>query len=103
MGLTTEGNGSPVEYDFIGTGFHVGGGYIVTNRHVLQPWTEDDLVKQMMRDSNGRARVKRLVIYFPNFPQPFPLKVRETGTREDLGSRDYRRDAAASRGSGAAA
>ncbi|MEO7673186.1 MAG: trypsin-like peptidase domain-containing protein [Pyrinomonadaceae bacterium] len=83
-GLTTEGNGSAVEYDFIGTGFHVGGGYIVTNRHVLQPWTEDDLVKQMMKDSNGRARIKRLVIYFPNFPQPFVLKVRETGGREDL-------------------
>ena len=83
-GLTTEGSGSPVEYDFIGTGFHVGGGYIVTNRHVLSPWTEDDLVKQMMRESNGRARIKRLVIYFPNLPQPFNLKVRETGGREDL-------------------
>jgi S1-C subfamily serine protease len=84
LGLTTEGNGTPIEYDFIGTGFHVGGGYIVTNRHVLQPWGEDDLVKQMIRDSNGRARIKRLVIYFPNFPQPFPLKVRQTGGREDL-------------------
>ncbi|HEX6124222.1 MAG TPA: trypsin-like peptidase domain-containing protein [Pyrinomonadaceae bacterium] len=83
-GLTTEGNGSPVEYDFIGTGFHVGSGYIVTNKHVLQPWTEDDLVKTMMRDSNGRARVKRLVIYFPNHPQPFPLRVRELGGREDV-------------------
>ncbi len=82
--LTTEGNGSPVEYDFIGTGFHVGGGYIVTNRHVVQPWEEDDLVKQMLADSNGRGRVKRLVIYFPNFPQPFPLKVRQLGSREDL-------------------
>ena len=82
--LTTDGSGSPVEYDFIGTGFHVGGGYILTNRHVLQPWTEDDLVKQMMRDSNGKARIKRLVIYFPNYPQPFPLKVRQIGTREDL-------------------
>ncbi len=84
QGLTTEGNGSPVEYDFIGTGFHAGGGYIVTNKHVLQPWTEDDLVKQMIRDSNGRARIKRLVIYFPNYPQPFPLKVRELGGREDV-------------------
>ena len=84
IGLTTEGNGSPVEYDFIGTGFHVGGGYIVTNKHVLQPWTEDDLVKQMIRDSNGRARVKRLVIYFPNYPQPFTLKVRDYGGREDV-------------------
>jgi len=84
LGLTTEGNGTPIEYDFIGTGFHVGGGYIITNRHVLQPWGEDDLVKQMMSDSNGRPRIKRLVIYFPNFPQPFPLKVRQTGGREDL-------------------
>lgn len=84
MGLTTEGTGSPVEYDFIGTGFHVGNGYIITNRHVVQPWEEDDLVKQMMKDAKGRARVKRLVIYFPNFPQPIPLKTRQVGAREDL-------------------
>ncbi|MDQ3179770.1 MAG: serine protease [Acidobacteriota bacterium] len=84
MSLTTEGSGTPVEYDFIGTGFHVGNGFILTNRHVVQPWAEDDLVKQMMKESNGRARIKRLVIYFPNFPQPFPLKVRELGAREDL-------------------
>ncbi len=83
-GLTTEGGGSPVEYDFIGTGFHVGGGYIVTNRHVLQPWTEDDVVKGMMASANGRARIKRLVIYFPNYPQPYPLRVRELSQREDL-------------------
>ena len=84
IGLTTEGNGSTVEYDFIGTGFHVGGGYIVTNRHVVHPWEEDDQVKQMMRAANGRARVKRLVIYFPNFAQPFPLRVRQVGGRDDL-------------------
>ena len=84
LGLTTEGGGAAVEYDFIGTGFHVGGGYIVTNRHVVQPWEEDDLVKQMMKQSSGRARVKRLVIYFPNFPQPFVLKVRQLGAGADL-------------------
>ena len=84
MALTTEGNGSAVEYDFIGTGFNVGGGYVVTNRHVVQPWEEDDLVKQMMKDANGRARIKRFVVYFPNFPQPFPIKARQLGSREDL-------------------
>jgi S1-C subfamily serine protease len=84
MGLTTEGGGTPVEYDFLGTGFYVGGGYIVTNRHVLQPWEEDDLVKQMMRESGGRARIKRLTIYFPNIPQPFPMKIRQLDYREDL-------------------
>lgn len=84
MGLTTEGNGTPVEYDFIGTGFHVGGGYIITNKHVLQPWDEDDLVKQLIRQSNGRARVKKLVVYFPNFPQAFPLRNQQLDSREDL-------------------
>lgn len=83
-GITTEGNGSPIEYDFIGTGFHVGSGYVVSNRHVVQPWEEDDQVKQMMQIGNGRARVKRLVVYFPNFAQPFPLKVRSLGNREDI-------------------
>ncbi|MBV9215739.1 MAG: trypsin-like peptidase domain-containing protein [Acidobacteria bacterium] len=84
IGLTTEGNGSPVEYDFIGTGFHVGGGYIVTNRHVVQPWEEDDNVKQMMQAANGRARVKRLVLYFPGVATPFPMKVKQVGPREDI-------------------
>jgi S1-C subfamily serine protease len=84
VGLTTEGNGSAVEYDFIGTGFHVGNGYILTNRHVVQPWEEDELVKQMMKDANGRARLKRLVIYFPNFPQPFPMKIKQLGSGVDL-------------------
>lgn len=83
-GLTTEGNGTPVEYDFIGTGFHVGGGYIVTNRHVVQPWAENDLVKQMMQQSNGKARIKRLVVYFPNMPQPIVLKMQQFGSKEDL-------------------
>lgn len=84
QGLTTEGSGTPVEYDFIGTGFHAGSGYIVTNRHVLQPWEEDDMVKQMMQQSGGKARVKKLVVYFPNFPQPFPIKTQQVDFREDL-------------------
>lgn len=84
FGLTTEGTGSPVEYDFIGTGFHVGGGYIVTNRHVVRPWEEDEQVKQMISMAKGRPRVKKLVIYFPNFAQPFTLTMRQLGQREDV-------------------
>jgi S1-C subfamily serine protease len=84
VGLTTEGTGSTVEYDFIGTGFHVGGGYIVTNRHVLQPWEEDDQVKQMMQAASGRPRVRRLVIYFPSYGQPIPMRIRQLGDREDV-------------------
>lgn len=82
--LTTEGTGTPVEYDFVGTGFHVGSGYVLTNRHVVQPWTESEEVKIMSKLSNGRARLRKLVVYFPGFPQPFPIKVRETAVNEDL-------------------
>lgn len=84
IGITTEGNGATVEYDFIGTGFHVGSGYILTNRHVVQPWEEDDQVRQIMSAGNARPRVKRLVVYFPNSPQPFGLKVKQVSAREDL-------------------
>lgn len=82
--LTTEGYGTPVEFDFVGTGFHVGKGYIVTNRHVVQPWAEDERVKVMAQMSNGRARLKKLVVYFPGLPNPIPMKVRETSNGEDL-------------------
>ncbi len=84
IGLSTEGTGSPVEYDFVGTGFHVGEGYILTNKHVVQPWNEDDNVQQMMQAANGRARLKSLDIYFPHIAKPFPLKVKATGNREDI-------------------
>lgn len=82
--LTTEGYGTLAEFDFVGTGFHVGNGYVVTNRHVVQPWSESEEIKMLNRLSNGRARLRRLVVYFPGFPQPFPLKVREVAVNEDL-------------------
>jgi len=82
--LTTEGDGPPIEYDFIGTGFHVGGGYIVTNRHVVHPWEEDDLVKQMIKQADAKPRVKKLVVYFPKLPNPISLKVVAIGKREDV-------------------
>ena len=82
--LTTEGNGTAVEYDFVGTGFHVGSGYIVTNRHVVQPWANDERVKVLAQLSNGRPRLRRLVVYFPGLQNPITLRVREVSPREDL-------------------
>src|SRR5207249_5457411 len=40
--LTPEGRGPIAEYEFAGTGFYVGDGYVVTNRHVAQPWLADE-------------------------------------------------------------
>src|SRR6185436_7740082 len=40
--LTPDGNAAIAEYEFVGSGFHVGQGFVVTNRHIAQPWLADD-------------------------------------------------------------
>ena len=40
--LTPEGNAAIAEYEFVGTGFHIGQGFVLTNRHIAQPWIADD-------------------------------------------------------------
>jgi len=82
--LTAEGNGPPFIRDFVGTGFHVGGGYVLTNRHLaVEPWTADEGVKSMGQSVKGQFRVTRIVAFFPGIRQPFVLRLRQT-SREDL-------------------
>jgi S1-C subfamily serine protease len=41
-GLTSEGDSEIAEVNYEGTGFYVGDGYILTNRHiVVEPWKND--------------------------------------------------------------
>lgn len=83
--LTPEGNGPPFIRDFTGTGFHVGGGYIVTNRHLaVEPWTADEGVQAMSASVRGQFRVTRIVAFFPGNRQAFALRVRQSSTRDDL-------------------
>src|SRR5437588_4608766 len=83
--LTPEGNGPPFIRDFVGTGFHVGGGYVVTNRHLaVEPWTADEGVQAMSASVRGQFRVTRIVAFFPGIHQPFPIRVRQTSPRDDL-------------------
>ncbi|HYE16772.1 MAG TPA: trypsin-like peptidase domain-containing protein [Pyrinomonadaceae bacterium] len=83
--LTPEGTGPPFIRDFVGTGFHVGGGYIVTNRHlVIEPWTADESVQALSASVRGQFRVTRIVAFFPGVRLPFVMKVRQSSTRDDL-------------------
>ena len=42
--LTTGGDSEIAEVFYTGTGFHVGDGYVLTNRHVVvEPWKYDAL------------------------------------------------------------
>ncbi|HEX6715552.1 MAG TPA: trypsin-like peptidase domain-containing protein [Pyrinomonadaceae bacterium] len=82
--LTPEGNAAIAEYEFVGTGFHVGEGYVLTNRHIAQPWMADDRAQSISGGLNAQPRLRKLIAYFPNIPQAIPLKFKVAGQRDDL-------------------
>src|SRR5438132_4195653 len=82
--LTPEGNGQIAEYPFVGTGFHTGDGFILTNRHVVQPWLADERAQSLTGTVNGKPRLKKLVAFFPDNPQPITLKYKQAATGEDV-------------------
>jgi S1-C subfamily serine protease len=82
--LTPEGNGAVAEFEFVGTGFHVGNGYILTNRHVAQPWLADERAQTLTSSASGQPRLKKLMAFFPEIPLPFTLKFKQSAQKDDL-------------------
>lgn len=82
--LTPEGKAAIAEYEFVGTGFYVGGGFVITNRHIAQPWLADDRAQSLSSSVRGQPRLKKLNAYFPDHTQPMPLKFKLAGGRDDL-------------------
>lgn len=82
--LTPEGRGAIAEYEFVGTGFHTGDGFILTNRHVVQPWLADERAQSLSSSVNGRPRLKKLIAFFPGNTQALPLKYKQAATGEDV-------------------
>ncbi|HEX7176034.1 MAG TPA: serine protease, partial [Pyrinomonadaceae bacterium] len=83
--LTPDGYGEPFEKEFAGTAFHVGDGYVITNRHLaVEPWRADQSAQIIGASVNAQFRLTRLVVYFPGVTQPFPLRVKNTSARDDL-------------------
>src|SRR6266481_5338728 len=82
--LTPEGHGAIAEYEFVGTGFHVGAGFVVTNRHVVQPWQADPRAQTLNSSVKGQPRLKKLMAFFPGSTQPIVLRFKQAGQREDV-------------------
>ena len=83
--LTPDGNGAIAEFPYVGTGFHVGGGYVVTNRHVgAEPWVADERSMVLSSTVSGKPRLTKLLAYFPGHTQPVALKLKQTSGRDDL-------------------
>src|SRR5689334_905385 len=82
--LTPEGNAAIAEYEFVGSGFHVGNGFVLTNRHIAQPWIADDRAQSIAGGINAQPRLRKLIAYFPNIPQAIPLKFKGASQKDDL-------------------
>lgn len=82
--LTPDGKGAVVEYESLGTGFLVGDGFVLTNRHVAQPWLADERAQSLNSTVPGQPRLKKLVAFFPDQVQPVTLKFKQAAQREDL-------------------
>ena len=82
--LTPEGNAAIAEYEFVGSGFHVGQGFVVTNRHIAQPWIADDRAQSITGSLKAQPRLKKLIAYFPGFTTAIPLEFKAASQRDDL-------------------
>jgi DNA-binding response OmpR family regulator/S1-C subfamily serine protease len=82
--LTVGGNGPEVKVDIFGTGFPVGtSGLIVTNRHVAEPWWNNDELSKMA--SQGfLAEISSIHAYFPGDPRAFAGEIQEISKDTDL-------------------
>jgi S1-C subfamily serine protease len=83
--LTPDGKGAIAEFPYVGTGFHVGGGYVLTNRHVAsEPWQAGERSVVFGSTVAGKPKLTRLLAYFPGQPQAFVLRLKQVSQRDDL-------------------
>ena len=83
--LTYEGKGAIFEREFEATGFHVGNGYVLTNRHIaLEPWSADRPTRFYIESTGATPRLKPLLAFFPGQRQPIPLTLKSSSEADDI-------------------
>ncbi|MGH9914941.1 MAG: S1 family peptidase, partial [Pyrinomonadaceae bacterium] len=82
--LTPEGNGSFAIWASTGTGFHIGDGYVLTNRHVVEPWTADDNNSRAYFPGLSQPKIYSLLAFFPKLKRAIPLKIKRLSRRNDI-------------------
>ncbi len=82
--FTLEGRGPEVHFDIFGTGFLAApGGRVITNRHVAQPWWENDDMKPMI-EQGLQPEIAEVRAYFPNVPTAFAASIKQISSETDL-------------------
>jgi S1-C subfamily serine protease len=82
--LDPDGEGAVHRIDYLGTGFLVDRrGTILTNRHVAEPWWNDDEARTL-REAGFTARALYFRAFFPGQKEPLPLRVLRRSETVDL-------------------
>jgi len=77
------GNGPDVKMDVFGTGFLVGPGRVITNRHVAEPWWKNDDLSSL--EGEGlQAEISTIRAYFPGDPRAFHAEIQDISKETDL-------------------
>ncbi|MCI0354653.1 MAG: serine protease [Acidobacteria bacterium] len=74
------GKRRPARTRFSGTAFVVAEGLMATNRHVAEPWFEDEEAERLMR-RGARPKLEKLVAFFPG--QKRGVEVRQVSVSAD--------------------
>ncbi|MBI3809027.1 MAG: trypsin-like peptidase domain-containing protein [Nitrospirae bacterium] len=70
--------------EYMGTGFLADGkGLIVTNRHIMEPWSMDPSATKLLR-TGMEPKLVTLLAYFPGRPQPYDVSVVQVSNQVDV-------------------
>jgi S1-C subfamily serine protease len=84
MQLDVGGTGPHVQIDIFGTGFVVkSDGKIITNHHVVEPWWNDEDMKQLL-DHGATAYVLAYEVYFPGKAEGLRAKLDRISSKADV-------------------
>jgi DNA-binding response OmpR family regulator len=82
--LTIEGRGPEVRVEVFGTGFLAApGGRVVTNRHVAQPWWNNDEMSSLL-SLGMQPEIAEIEAFFPDAPSAFSASIKQISSEADL-------------------
>ncbi|MBL8148730.1 MAG: trypsin-like peptidase domain-containing protein [Blastocatellia bacterium] len=91
LNVSFDGTGAVFYETFSGTGFVIEEGKVLTNRHVVQPWWQDEL-DRIIINQGGKAELIELYAFFPGTKTQFNLKVEKLSSQYDLAYCSFNQD-----------